>query len=543
MLSDMMHEDLNIIDILIYAAQIHPKSGLISYHSEERGRRQTYRETLGRVARLAHALRRIGISPGDRVGTIALNGIRHFEIYYATAAIGAVCHTINPRLSKEQLQYIVKHAEDKVILFDPAFRARLEEMGASSDDNLRKIALCENLSSLKDYEKSSEVLIYEDLLKQEEDTYAWQRWSDDTACSLCYTSGTTGRPKGALYSHKSCILEAMFVILGSGGSFKIGDRVLPIVPMFHVNAWGMPFIAPLTGCTLVMPGESMDGPALFEMMNKERVAQSWGVPTVYYGLLQEMKAKGMKPSHLTRVVMGGSAPSEHLLMEFEERFGVEALQGWGMTESNPVGSVGVLVEGEEELELVERVAIQASGSRRLFGVQMKIVGDDGGPLAQDGKTIGELCVKGPTVIQRYFKDVQASETLLDYDGWLRTGDMATITGGGVVTIVDRVKDLIKSGGEWISSIDMENKAAGYPGIYECAVIGVPDRKWGERPLLAIVLREGHQVDADALKTYLLKFFTKWQIPDKIIVRPDLPHTATGKVSKRILRAILIGGRK
>lgn len=532
MISDMMDEPLNIIDILIYAGEVHKRGGLVSYHAEEIGWRQTYKETIYRVAKLANAFKRMGIRPGDRIATLALNGIRHFEIYYATAAIGAVCHTINPRLSLGQLIYIINHADDKVVCADPGYMNIIKKLEGKINKELIYIALKKDREAKDDGWE-----IYEELIKDEKEEKHWTQWDERMACGLCYTSGTTGNPKGALYSHRSCILEAMNVIIGSGGEFQIGDRILPIVPMFHVNAWGMPFIAPLTGASLVMPGEKMTGQELYEIMDKERVAQSWGVPTVFYDLLAEMRKQKRAPRGLRRVVIGGSEPSEWMLKEFEAEFDVNAIQGWGMTEANPVGSVGILVEGERELELDERVAIQARGSRRLFGIKTKIVDEVGRELEKDAKEIGELCIKGPTVIKRYYRDEDATGKVM-MNGWLRTGDMAQLGSDGMVTIVDREKDLIKSGGEWISSIDMENVAAEAPGVYECAVVAIEDEKWGERPILVVVMEDGKPVREKEIRKILGRKFAKWQLPEKIMTMEGLPHTATGKVSKLKLREMM-----
>ena len=527
----MMDAPLTLIDVLEYAAQVHPKAEVVSATVEGGIHRQTYRQTRRRVAQLAHALVALGVKPGDRVATIAWNGYRHLELYYAIAAIGAVCHTINPRLPADQMAYIVNHADDSLMFFDTTFTPLITGLRDQFPEHTRYVAMTDR----QHMPEGDDLLCYEEQLDGQPETYDWPELDENTACALCYTSGTTGNPKGALYSHRSCLLQALFTMAGSNGVFRVGDRLLPVVPMFHVNAWGLPYAAPLTGCSLIMPGAALDGASLFELMDQEDVTGAWGVPTVWMGLLAEMKQRGRKPGDLRQILIGGSAPPRSMLRAFEQDYGIQAMQGWGMTEMNPTGSMGVLVEGEDQLPLEQRLDIKSSAGRRLFGVRMKLVGDDGQEVAQDGEAVGELYVKGPTVISAYFNNEEATAKAFDKDGWFATGDMASLTEDGVLHIVDRAKDLIKSGGEWISSIDLENLAAAHPDVAECAVIGVPHPKWDERPLLIVVPRPGSQPDKQALLDHMATEIAKWQLPDDVLFVDELPHTATGKVSKRHLR--------
>ena len=527
----MMDAPLSLMDVLDYGAQVHPKAEIVSATVEGGEHRQTYRQTQRRVARLAHALVAQGVKPGDRVATIAWNGYRHMELYYAIAGIGAVCHTINPRLPADQMAYIVNHADDALIFFDTTFTPLITGLRDQFPARTRYVAMTDR-AHMPD---ADDLLCYEELLDGQPESYDWPELDENTACALCYTSGTTGNPKGALYSHRSCLLQALFALAGSNGVFRVGDRILPVVPMFHVNAWGLPYAAPLTGCSLIMPGANLDGASLFDLMDQEHVTGAWGVPTVWMGLLAEMKERGRKPGELRQVLIGGSAPPRSMLRTFQQDYGIEAMQGWGMTEMNPTGSMAILVEGEDELPLEQRLDIKSSAGRRLFGVRMKLVDDDGHEVAQDGKAVGELYVKGPTVIKAYFNNEEATAKAFDKDGWFATGDMASLDENGTLHIVDRAKDLIKSGGEWISSIDLENLAAAHPDVAECAVIGVPHPKWDERPLLIVVPRPGADQNKQALLDHMAESIAKWQLPDDVLYVEDLPHTATGKVSKRHLR--------
>ncbi|WP_101676201.1 long-chain-fatty-acid--CoA ligase [Alloalcanivorax mobilis] len=527
----MMNTPLSLIEVLEYGAQVHPHAEIVSVRTEGDLHRQSYRRTLQRVAQLAHALVALGVRPGDRIGTLAWNGHRHVELYYAIAGLGAVCHTINPRLPADQMAYIVNHAGDSLLFFDTTFAPLVAGLRADFPAHTRYVAMTD-FAHLPD---GDDLLCYETLLQGQPEHYPWPDLDENAACALCYTSGTTGVPKGALYSHRSCLLQALFSTVCSNGVMKAGDRLLPVVPMFHVNAWGLPYAAPLTGGSLIMPGPALDGASLFALMDNEQVTGAWGVPTVWMGLLAEMDQQGRKPAVLERVVIGGSAPPASMITRFEKDYGLDVMQGWGMTEMNPTGSMSILTREEAALPVQERIKLKNNQGRRLFGVRMKLIGDDGATVPQDGQASGELYVKGPTVISAYYNNDEASAKSFDDDGWLATGDMARITDDGLLFIVDRAKDLIKSGGEWISSIDLENLAAAYPAVQECAVIGVPHPKWDERPLLVVVARPGANLDKTALLEHMAGGFARWQLPDEVIVVDELPHTATGKVSKLTLR--------
>ena len=527
----MMEAPLSLIDVLDYGARIHRKAEIVSVTVESGLHHQSYARTLERVARLAHGLVALGVKPGDRVATLAWNGYRHLELYYAIAGIGAVCHTINPRLPADQMAYIVNHADDSLLFFDTTFAPLVSGLRDQFPEHTRYVAMTDR-AHMPD---GQDLLCYEDLLDGQPDHYDWPQLDENTACALCYTSGTTGAPKGALYSHRSCLLQAMFTMVCASGSFPVGDRVLPVVPMFHVNAWGLPYMAPLAGASLIMPGPALDGDSLFRLMDEESVDSAWGVPTVWLGLLAEMKRHGRKPGALKRVSIGGSAAPRSMVRAFEQDYQVDVMQGWGMTEMNPTGTMSTLTEGQAELPLEERIELKTTQGRQLFGVRMKLVDEDGNEVPQDGEAVGELLVKGPTVIRAYFNNDEASAKAFDKDGWFATGDMAKLTPDGVLYIVDRAKDLIKSGGEWISSIDLENLAAAHPDVQECAVIGVPHPKWDERPLLIVVPHAEAARDKQALLDHMAATIAKWQLPDDVIYVDELPHTATGKVSKRHLR--------
>ncbi|MBT7957718.1 MAG: AMP-binding protein, partial [Akkermansiaceae bacterium] len=378
------------------------------------------------------------------------------------------------------------------------------------------------------------LLCYEDLMEAETTDFDWPEFDENTACGLCYTSGTTGNPKGALYSHRSTVLHAMMGVISLQTCLRPGKRILPVVPLFHVNAWGLPYAAPLSGASLIFPGAALDGPSLHKLMEDERVFSAWGVPTVWMGLLSEIKAKGGKPSSFKEVIIGGSAAPRPMIEAFEN-MDVSVAHAWGMTEMSPIGTVGVLNLEQENLPLSERIDLKAKQGRRVFGVDLKIVDEDGNRMLHDGVAQGELYVRGNAVVSAYFKNEEASKTSIDADGWFGTGDVAKIEPNGMLTITDRAKDLIKSGGEWISSIDVENMAMAHESVANCAVIAIPDPKWDERPLLIVVPAQGAERDAISILESLSKSLAKWQLPDAVIFVDELPLTATGKVSKLTLR--------
>ncbi|WP_232816572.1 long-chain fatty acid--CoA ligase [Paracoccus zhejiangensis] len=526
----MMDRPLSVPSILDYAAEIHGEQEIVSARVEGDRHRQSFAATRERALRLAAALRAMGIESGDRVATLAWNGYRHLELYYAIAGIGAVCHTINPRLFPEQISWIATHAEDRVLFFDADLAPLVADLAPQLPKGIRLVCLGDTAPTAL-----PGALAYEALIAGHAPASGWTELPERAASGLCYTSGTTGNPKGALYSHRSTVLHAMAAVLAVPSSFGTDQRVLPAVPLFHVNAWGLPFSALLSGTDLVMPGPRLDGASLFQLMDQEAVTAAWGVPTVWSGLIDEMRAQGRKPRALHSLLIGGSAVSEAQIRALESEFGIAVLHGWGMTELSPLGSV---TRPRRDLPLEDRIASKLSQGQRLFGVEMRIIGDDGQPRAQDGQAVGELAVRGNNVIAGYFNDAEASARALDETGWFRTGDVSRIDGSGAMTIVDRTKDLIKSGGEWISSIDLENAATGCPGVAQAAAIGISHEKWGERPLLVIVREAGASVTGAAIAAHLGASLAKWQIPQHIVFRDSLPMTATGKVSKLDLRRII-----
>ena len=532
MLGQMMHRPLSILEILRYGAEIHKTSEIVSVRTEGDIHRYTYIEAYRRVAQLAHALQKLGLSEGDRIATLAWNGYRHFELYYAIAGIGGVCHTINPRLSAEQMIYITQHAEDKVLCVDLTFVPLVEALAEHFPEDMTYI-----LMTNRAHMPGSKInfLCYEELVKDKPTEFDWVELPEDTASGLCYTSGTTGNPKGALYSHRSTVLHAYTVAVSLGSVLKEGARVLPVVPLFHVNAWGLPYTAPLTGCSLIFPGGALDGKSLFDLMDRENVTSAWGVPTVWLGLQREIAARGKNPDDFSSVIVGGSAAPRSMIENFEVS-GVTVCHAWGMTEMSPIGTQGLLsVHDEERLSQDEKLDIKTLQGRRAFGVDLKIVDEDGNSLPQDGKAVGELYVRGNTIISGYYNNEEASDAAMDREGWFSTGDVAYIDADGFLSIQDRAKDLIKSGGEWISSIDLENIVMAHPDVANCAVISVPHPKWDERPLLVVVPNGDRRVSKMEVDEMLLKHMAKWQLPDALEFVEELPLTATGKVSKLTLR--------
>ncbi|MFD1508966.1 long-chain-fatty-acid--CoA ligase [Lacimonas salitolerans] len=527
----MQHRPLLISNILEYAAEAHATCEIVSVRTEGDVHRQTYPQTLKRVYQLANALQELGVGLGDRVATLAWNGYRHFELYYAISGQGAICHTINPRLSQEQLIYIVNHAEDKVLFLDTTFVPIIEGVRSELPADMKFVIMTDRAHMP---ENSFGALCYEELLEGQPETFDWPEFDEETAAALCYTSGTTGNPKGALYSHRSTTLHAMTLGLIMGQSIPAEAKVLPVVPLFHVNAWGIPYASPLLGHSLVMPGGALDGPSLFKLMDTEGVFSAWGVPTVWMGLLAEIKAQGRKPKGFSDVVVGGSAAPRRMIETFEG-MDVHVGHAWGMTEMSPIGTHGNMPKWVKELPFDKMIDLKAQQGRRAFGVDLKIIGDDGIRQPHDGKAVGELYVRGNSIVSGYFKNDEASAKAIDADGWFGTGDIASIDTNGILNIQDRAKDLIKSGGEWISSIDLENAAMSHPGVANCAAVAMPHPKWDERPVLVAVAASEEKPSLDELHQHMLEHFAKWQLPDDVIWTDALPLTATGKVSKLTLR--------
>jgi len=529
----MMNRPLLVSSLIEFGAENHADKLVVSRRVEGDVHHQTFAETRDRVAQLAHALKALGINEEDRVATIAWNGHRHLELYYAISGIGAVCHTINPRLFAEQLDYIVNHAADRALFIDLTFVPIVEKMQGKFP-TVEHVIIMTDRAHMPDTTIEN-ALCFEDLLDGQPTSYDWPDMDENTAAGLCYTSGTTGNPKGVLYSHRSHVLHALSVASVDGFYLESRDVVLPVVPLFHVNAWGLPYICFLTGTSLVFPGPNLDGASLFDLMDKENVTAAWGVPTVWLGLIGEMQKQGRKPAHLQSMLIGGSAAPRAMIETFEKQYGLDIVHGWGMTEMSPIGTIGVLPSRYDETDMDTRINLKAKQGRRLFQVDMKIVDEDGNRQPHDGKTSGELYVRGPFITAGYYNDESASAGCFDAEGWFKTGDVATIDEEGFLLIVDRSKDLIKSGGEWISSIDLENAAIGHPDIVEAAAIGLPHPKWDERPLLVVVPREGADISKESIQEHLASRVAKWWLPDDIAFVEAIPHSATGKIRKTELR--------
>ncbi len=528
----MMDMPLLITDLIRHADRHHGDTEIVSKTVEGGAlHRYTYREAHSRSRRLASVLKALGIGMHDRVATLAWNGSRHFEIYYAVAGSGAVIHTINPRLFPDQITYIANHAEDKLVFFDPTFLPLVEKL-APQLKSVKGYVLMTDAAHMPKSGSIPNLLCYEDLLAKQSDAFEWPAFDERTAACLCYTSGTTGNPKGVLYAHRSTILHAYAAALPDALNLSAREVVLPVVPMFHVNAWSLPYSCALTGTKLVFPGPHLDGKSLHELFETEGVTMSAGVPTVWLGLLNYMKETKAKFSTLKRVVIGGSACPPAMIRTFQEDYGVDVLHAWGMTEMSPLGTACTFKAKHLKMDKEARYAVQAKQGRVLFGVDMKIVDQEGKELPHDGKAFGDLHVRGPWITTGYFKG-EGGDPLVA--GWFPTGDVATLDPDGYMQITDRSKDVIKSGGEWISSIDLENIAVAHPAIAEAAVIGVKHPKWDERPIVVAVKKAGKDVSKEELLKFYQGKIAKWWMPEDVVFVPELPHTATGKLSKITLR--------
>jgi fatty-acyl-CoA synthase len=528
MLGLMQQRPLLISSLLEHAELNHGETEIVSCPVEGGEHRYTYADWAKRSRKLAKVLKKLGVREGDRIGTLAWNTWRHFELFYAIPGIAAICHTVNPRLFDDQITYIVNHAEDRFLFVDLTFVDLVERL-------IEKLPSVEAVIVLTDAAhmpntRLPKVMCYEDLLAGEDDDFAWPQFDENTASSLCYTSGTTGDPKGVLYAHRSTIIHTLAACLPDVHSFSAWDSVLPVAPMFHANSWGVPYCVAAVGAKLVLPGRDVSGARIHELVLKEDVTTSAAVPTIWLDFLNQVENSDKGVAKLNRVCIGGTAPPRSMIERFH-KLGVQVRQGWGMTEMSPMGTFGTLKRDMLDWPEEKKIDVLVKQGRGPFGVQMRIVDEAGAVLPRDGRTFGHLQVRGPWVTSGYFR---RDDSPIDADGWFSTGDVATIDARGYMTITDRAKDVIKSGGEWISSIELENAAMGFPGVAEAAVIGAAHPKWDERPLLVVVPR-GAPPDKTALIDYLAGHVAKWWLPDDVVFVDELPHTATGKVQKTTLR--------
>ncbi|MDD0815227.1 3-(methylthio)propionyl-CoA ligase [Curvibacter sp. HBC28] len=540
MLGLMQSQPLLISSLLEFAERHHSDGEIVSRRVEGDIHRYTYRQLASRSRQVARAIEALGLQFSDRVATLAWNGYRHLELYFGVSGSGRVLHTVNPRLHPDQIAWIMNHAEDQVLCFDTTFLPLVQAVHARCPTVKRWIALCD-ADKLPADTGIPGLISYEAWIAEQSSDYAWPEFDENSASSMCYTSGTTGNPKAALYSHRSSVLHAYAAALPDVMNLSARDAVLPVVPMFHVNAWGLPYSAPLTGCKLVFPGPALDGKSVYELIEAEGVTFAAGVPTVWQMLLGHMKPGGLKFTHLNRTVIGGSACPPAMITAFQDDYGVEVLHAWGMTEMSPLGTLCTLKNKHLGLSKDEQMKIRMKQGRAIYGVDMKIIDGDGEELPWDGKTYGDLLVKGPWIVANYYKG-EGSPLVADKQGrgWFPTGDVATIDADGFMQITDRSKDVIKSGGEWISSIDIENIAMGHPAIAMAACIGMRHPKWDERPVIAVVKKPGAEVSREELLTFYEGKTAKWQIPDDVIFVESIPLGATGKMLKTRLREQLTG---
>jgi fatty-acyl-CoA synthase len=532
----MMNPPLVVSGILAFASRHYGSSAIVSRRIEPDANgglhRYTYRDCEQRARRLADSLTAMGVRMGERVATLAWNGYRHMEIYYGASGSGAVLHTINPRLFPEQIAYIVNHAEDQVLMFDLTFLPLIEAIAARCT-TVRHFVLMTDRAHMPAQTGIPGLQCYEELIDAGSSGYVWPEFDEQSACTLCYTSGTTGMPKGVLYSHRSTVLHAYASALPNVLNVSSRDTVVPVVPMFHVNAWGLPYSVPLSGAKMVFPGAALDGKSLYELFESERVTFSAGVPTVWLSLINYALQNGLKFSTFRRTVIGGAACPPAMMDTLIDTFGVEVIHGWGMTEMSPLGTTGGLQAKHLAMTREEQRHILHKQGHAIYGVDMKIVDDGGAELPWDGTSFGHLLVKGPWIAASYYKEEGPGELL--QDGWFPTGDVATIDPDGYMQITDRSKDVIKSGGEWIGTIDLENLAMGHPAVLQAACIGVAHPKWDERPLLLVVKRPGKELAAAELMAFLQDKVARWWMPDDIVFIDALPTGATGKVQKNKLR--------
>jgi fatty-acyl-CoA synthase len=534
MLGLMQQQPLLISSLIDFASRHHGDAEVVSRRVEGDIHRYTWRDVALRAKQVANALDATNLLFSDRVATLAWNGYRHLELYFGVSGSGRVLHTINPRLHPDQIAWIANHAEDQVLCFDMTFLPIVQEVRARTPGIKLFVAMCDAARLPKDTGIPN-LVAYEDWIGGQSTGYEWPEFDENSASSMCYTSGTTGNPKAALYSHRSTILHAYAAALPDVMGISARDAILPVVPMFHVNAWGIPYSAALTGAKLVFPGAQLDGKSVYELIEGERVTYSAGVPTVWQMLLGHMKQNGLKFSTLKRTVIGGSACPPAMIDAFREDYGVDVLHAWGMTEMSPLGTLCTLKNKHLTLPAQEQMNIRLKQGRAIYAIDMKIVGQDGEELPWDGQHSGDLYVKGPWVIREYFKG-EGGDPLVN--GWFPTGDVATIDPDGYMQITDRSKDVIKSGGEWISSIDIENIAVAHPAVAMAACIGVKHPKWDERPIIVVVKKPGMELTKEELLRFYEGKAAKWQVPDDVVFVDAIPLGATGKMLKTKLREML-----
>jgi len=522
---------LTLHKVLEHASRFHGDRELVSAAPDSTLSRTSWAQVAKRSRRLASALAARGFGAGDVIGTLAFNSARHVESWYAIAGTGAIYHTLNPRLFPEQIAAIARHAGDCALLFDPV----LGDLVAKLAPQMPQVRLFVALADREHLPATAiaNLVAYDDLVDEGDAGFVWPRLDENAACGLCYTSGTTGNPKGVLYSHRSNVLHAMMLCTADAVAVSARDTMLPVVPMFHANGWCIPFAAAMAGAKLVLPGPRLDGASLCRLINQEQVTLTAAVPTVWLSVLQHLEQTGGRLGTLKKVVIGGAACPRVMIETFEKKYGVEVFHAWGMTELSPVGTVGTLTAAAAALPYAQQLDFKARQGRALFGVEMRIVDWEGRELPRDGRTSGRLQVRGPAVANAYYRDEDTSA--FDKEGWFDTGDIATLDESGVMTITDRAKDVIKSGGEWISSIQIESLAMEYPAVAEAAVIGIKHPKWDERPLLVVVLKPGQSATKDAILSFLSGKIAKWWVPDDVVFVDTIPHSATGKIQKTALR--------
>ena len=537
MLGLMQSQQLLISNLIEFAERHHGEGEIVSRRVEGDIHRYTYRDVAARSRQVANALDALKLQFSDRVATLAWNGYRHLELYFGVSGSGRVLHTLNPRLHPDQITWIANHAEDQVLCFDMSFLPIVKAIHGKCSTIKHYVALCD-ADKLPADTGIPGLVSYEVWIGAQPAKYAWPQFDENSASSMCYTSGTTGNPKAALYSHRSTLLHAWAGALPDALSMSARDSILPVVPMFHVNAWGLPYAAAMTGAKLVFPGPAMDGKSIFELIEGEKVSFAAGVPTVWQMMLGHMQAGGLRFSTLKRTVIGGSACPPAMITAFNDVYGVEVLHAWGMTEMSPIGTICTLKNKHLPMTSDDKMKVRLKQGRALFGVDMKIVDPDGHELPWDGKVYGDLLVKGPWIISEYFKgkDEKGDSPLVD--GWFPTGDVGTIDADGYLQITDRSKDVIKSGGEWISSIDVENIAMAHPAVAMAACIGMQHPKWDERPIIAVVKKPGAEVTRDELIAFYDGKIAKWQIPDDVVFLDAIPLGGTGKMQKTKLREVL-----